>query len=409
MATRWRHSVGPRGATVVVAERTRGGNVRIGARDAKISGTRWLSLRFRVRDAHGELIPEAVERAKAEAAKLSNRLIQGHGMPAREPTLRDLLARFERDVIPGMSGKHHAETKRHVELLRRTLGPKKAIDICGTDWAWLQRSIMSGALEAHGRTVPEGKRKSVGPRSAAKVLKTLRHVCRHALTVRRDGRPLIPFDPTQGLDLPTTKDPQRPVCDDATLEKLQKAARSHRVRTGGGYVPSPMPVLLTLAADTGRRIGAIVALRWDDWNPEAGTFGTLIWRADSDKLGRTTATPVTPSVRDALEAHRQETGGATGWIFPAPGGEGHVTVSCVSHWFRKVEKAAKIPHRRGFGWHTLRRAFATKRKGMSVQDVAALGGWKGTQVLQTLYQQADVDAMERVLLEGQKVGLRAVR
>ena len=169
-----------------------------------------------------------------------------------------------------------------------------------------------------------------------------------------------------------------------------------RVRAAGGYVLSPMPVLLTLA-------------RWDDWNPEAGTFGTLIWRADSDKLGRTTATPVTPSVRDALEAHRQETGGATSWIFPAPSSEGHVTVSCVSHWFRKVEKAAKIPHRRGFGWHTLRRAFATKRKGMSVQDVAALGGWKGTQVLQTLYQQADVDAMERVLLEGQKVGLRAVR
>ena len=46
---------------------------------------------------------------------------------------------------------------------------------------------------------------------------------------------------------------------------------------------------------------------------------------------------------------------------------------------------------------------------MSVQDVAALGGWKGTQVLQTLYQQADVDAMERVLLAGQRVGLRAVR
>ncbi len=83
MATRWRHSVGPRGATVVVAERTRGGNVRIGARDAKISGTRWLSLGFRLRDAGGDLIPEAVERAKAEAAKLSNRLIQGHGMAAR--------------------------------------------------------------------------------------------------------------------------------------------------------------------------------------------------------------------------------------------------------------------------------------------------------------------------------------
>ena len=84
-------------------------------------------------------------------------------------------------------------------------------------------------------------------------------------------------------------------------------------------------------------------------------------------------------------------------------------MSLASHWFGKVEKAAKIPHVRGFGWHSLRRAFATKRKQLSVQDVAALGGWKGTQVLQEFYQQADLDAMERVLLEGQKVGLRAVR
>ena len=409
MPQKWKHSIGPRGATVVVAERTRGGNVRIGARDPKIRGTCWRSLGFRVRDVDGKLIPKHVERAKAEAAKLSNRLIEGHALPAREPTLRDLLTRFERDVVPDMNGKHEAEAKRHIELLRRTLGPTMAIDIGGTDWTWLARSVMSGAIDAHGRTIPEGKHQKVGARTAAKVLKTLRHVCRHALTVRRDGRPLIPFDPTQGLELPMSKDPARPVCDDATLTKLVEAAQAHRIRAAGGYVPSPMPVLLTLAAETGRRIGAIVSLRWEDWNPEAGTFGTLVWHADFDKLGRTSATPVTPSVRDALEARRQETGGATGWIFPAPGGEGHVTVSLASHWFGKVEKAAKIPHVRGFGWHSLRRAFATKRKQLSVQDVAALGGWKGTQVLQELYQQADLDAMERVLLEGQKVGLRAVR
>lgn len=216
-----RHSIGPKGATVVVAERTRGGNVRTGARDPKISGTRWRSLGFRVRDAEGELIPEAAERAKAEAAKLSNLLIQGRALPAREPTLRDLLARYRRDVIPGMAGKHEAETKRHVELLHRMLGPKKAIDVGGSDWSWLSRSIMSGAVDAHGRPVPEGRRRTVGARAAAKVLKTLRHVCRHALTVRRDGQPLIPFDPTQGLELPAPKDPSRPVCDDRTFSGTQ--------------------------------------------------------------------------------------------------------------------------------------------------------------------------------------------
>ena len=52
--------------------------------------------------------------------------------------------------------------------------------------------------------------------------------------------------------------------------------------------------------------------------------------------------------------------------------------------------------------------FATKRKAMSIQDVAELGGWKGTQVLQNLYQQADMDEMERVLMEGREVRLRQV-
>lgn len=41
-------------------------------------------------------------------------------------------------------------------------------------------------------------------------------------------------------------------------------------------------------------------------------------------------------------------------------------------------------------------------------DVAALGGWKGTKVLEEIYQKADLDNMERVLLEGQKVELRVV-
>ena len=46
---------------------------------------------------------------------------------------------------------------------------------------------------------------------------------------------------------------------------------------------------------------------------------------------------------------------------------------------------------------------------MSLKDTAALGGWKGTQVLVDLYQKADQDGMEQVLLEGQKVRLRATR
>ncbi len=106
----WRESIGPRGATVVVAERRWGSNVRIGAQDPKIRGTRWRSLGFRVRDAEGQLISEAVARAKAEAARLSNRLIAGEGPdasepPAPEPRLADLIKQFERlRVLPRLRG-----------------------------------------------------------------------------------------------------------------------------------------------------------------------------------------------------------------------------------------------------------------------------------------------------------------
>jgi hypothetical protein len=35
---------------------------------------------------------------------------------------------------------------------------------------------------------------------------------------------------------------------------------------------------------------------------------------------------------------------------------------------------------------------------MPLKDVVAAGGWKGTQVLQDVYQQADMDTMEEVVL-----------
>ena len=52
-----------------------------------------------------------------------------------------------------------------------------------------------------------------------------------------------------------------------------------------------------------------------------------------------------------------------------------------------------LPHRRGGGYHALRRAWATRRKHLSLTDVAAAGGWQGTQVLQSLYQRADQDTL----------------
>lgn len=276
--------------------------------------------------------------------------------------------------------------------------------------AALQRQRETGAIDGRGRRVSDpDKRRPVGPRTVQKTLKALRQVCRFAMDTRRNGRPLLAFDPTAGFKLPKNPNPMQPVYTDAKYRALLKASREHKMRVGGRYVPSYLPTLLVLCYETGRRIGAVVPLRWEDWMPQEGTYGKIRWRADSDKLGIESKTPVTREARDAIEAHRQQYPGIGTWVFPAPeSGERQMDVPLAVRWFRKAEEEAEIEHEPRSGYHSLWRAFATKRKGMPIQDVAKLGGWEGKQVLEDLYQKADDDGMERVLLEGQKVELRVV-
>ena len=94
---------------------------------------------------------------------------------------------------------------------------------------------------------------------------------------------------------------------------------------------------------------------------------------------------MTPIVKEELERiFRERPGLGEAYLFPAPKGEGHVDVTLTSRWLRKGEIRAGLPHQRRGGWHMLRRRWATKWKGLSLKDVAAAGGWKGTQVLQIL-------------------------
>jgi integrase len=407
----WTWKCGPHGARVVLRERSYGSNVQVGAFDRTIGGRRWRSLKFKVRDVDGQLIPDAVSRAKEAALDLSTHLIRGESDRNEEVTLGELIALFKRDRVPAMRGRHRLETDRELELLRRVLGSQIRVQEIGSrEWDVIRHLRASGTIDGRGQRLSPDERTPTAERTVAKTLKALRQLCRFGTTYRRNGRPLLAFDPTAGLQLPVNPDPGGPVCTDDEYGRLLAASQGHQMRVGNRkMVPSYLSTLLVLCAETGRRIGAVVALRWEDWLPNEGSHGMLRWRADSDKLRRRAVTPVTPEVREALERLRRTHPNFHDWMFPAPNSNGHISVALVSRWFRGCEKLAGLEHEPGFGYHSLRRAFATKRKALPVQDVAALGGWKGTQVLMNLYQRADVDAMEKVLLEGQKVELRVVR
>jgi hypothetical protein len=78
-------------------------------------------------------------------------------------------------------------------------------------------------------------------------------------------------------------------------------------------------------------------------------------------------------VQDALrEARNTQRAIGTAPVFPAPK---NPTVPCDRHvldnWLRRAFTRAELVPERGGLWHSLRREWATERKGYPVKDVAA--------------------------------------
>ena len=66
-------------------------------------------------------------------------------------------------------------------------------------------------------------------------------------------------------------------------------------------------------------------------------------------------------------------------------------------WLLAAERLAGLPKQEGGCWHPYRRGFATSRKHLPLPDVAAAGGWKGTEALQRCYLHADPATMLQVV------------
>ena len=399
---RWRQSAGLHGASVVVEEARYGGNVRLAAYDRTISGTRRQSLGFPVRSPSGKLITEAVKAAKARAAEVSAAIAGGRA-PRGQVTVGDLFALFRREHVSTLSGKHRHETETALALLSNVLGSRFPVrSISAWEWSAIARKRMTGEIDVRGRPVadPAGRR-AVGPRTATKTLKVLRTALRFGTGYpTRDGGFLLDADPTRELKYPKPRNIRRPVADDYVYERLVEVANRvpiDRYSRERSYLRE----LLTLAAHTGRRIGAIVALQWSDWHPDGGRYGLLRWRADSDKQDTEWWAPVMSEVREAIEAHRTRVPGlGAAWMFPAPRARGsHIRVDVTRGWLLRAEEFARLEHVPGFGWHAFRRGWATKRKHHALPDVAAAGGWTDLKTLRDVYQAADPERIEAAVLE----------
>jgi integrase len=253
-------------------------------------------------------------------------------------------------------------------------------------------------------------RPKVRPATVAKELGCLHAALNWASTFRRDGKPLIPGNPLRGVALPREANPVRPVATRERFDKLLAQAdgidRTGRFRT-----------MLLVAWYTGRRLGSIVALRASDLHlapahvqralAAAGMDehqaqhwpAAMSWAAEADKEGVAWLVPIPEALRAALAAYVKDRGVVgTALLFPAErDATKPVSKETSYYWFHRAEELAELPRQTRGGWHTLRRAWATARKHMPLQDVMAAGGWRDATSLQKAYQHADPATVRAVM------------
>jgi integrase len=158
---------------------------------------------------------------------------------------------------------------------------------------------------------------------------------------------------------------------------------------------------LVIAEATGRRLGSIRQLHWEDIDFERRL---IKWRAEADKKEKEWVVPMPVELADELKQFRKRLGAISGWSFF---GE-RLPDQCMDrHLFDKrptvAEKRAKLPKLKGGLWHPYRRKWATERKHHAITDVAATGGWKDVETLLTCYQQPDAETMLAVRSEPKQV------
>jgi integrase len=228
---------------------------------------------------------------------------------------------------------------------------------------------------------------------------------------------LLSVDPLEGVRAPQEKNARRPL---ATEDRYRATlAQADAVDPRGRFA-----AILTLARHTGRRIHSMCQLRAGDVcltreqvvralaasglpvaHAEHWPHGALVWRSASDKLGFEAVTPIGAEVRAAIERYLRASprlGDAP--LFPATGDDAApVHKVHAGYWLRRAETRAGLPKLERGAFHAFRRLWASERRHLPAQDVAAAGGWRSLQVMRSAYQHADAATVFAVL-EPTKMG-----
>ena len=311
-----------------------------------------------------------------------------NGKSEPEPlTLGGLFDIYGEEVTP-TKGKGTREYDRTaLEMFRRFFGnDRKPATLSQRDWDRFIRARREGKVGPSGLPVSD--------RTVARDLRLVLAVLNWATRSRDEaGGLLLDSNPLKGLRVPREKNPTRVVLSQAEYEALLRVSAEIDWR---------FRVALVLAHETGHRIGAIRQLRWSDIDMGAGV---IRWRAEHEKSGFEHRTPVTDEALGVLEEARKEnrrTGDAP--VLPAPRDPAKsMSYAVARYWWARAERLAGLERKRGRGWHSLRRKFASDLMDQPLKVLCELGGWRTAQTVLQCYQKANEERLKKALDERPRV------
>jgi integrase len=261
-------------------------------------------------------------------------------------TWEDFRREYADLVMAGMGANNHKETEAALVHFERLVRPKKVAAISTSDVAlYVARRRKEGGIR---------KGDLVSPATINKELRHLRAVFRKAHKLG-----YLPAAPHFDFVREPKKLPCRVPPDHLAL--LYQACDVARRPSGVPYPPATWwRGLLVFAYMTGWRIGSILALKRTDVDFDAGTAFSL---AEDNKGGRDQAIALHPLVLE----HLRQLPSFEVVFFPWPHHERQLYEN-----FEAIQRAAGVRPSRGksrYGFHDLRRAFATLNAGRLSADV----------------------------------------
>lgn len=333
------------------------------------------------------------ELGKAAAEALSAQLRAENAATGERLTLQGLFDIYAKEVTPTKGRGKQQHDRTTMRLMLEAFGADRDPLTLGLrDWNRFIAERKSGRLAPAG---PKGRtgRKAISNRQIGYDLTMLRAVLRWA-TMAGDGNggALLERNPCAGYPIPSESSPRRPRMPEERYQAMLAVA---------GEVHPEFGLALVLANETGHRLSSIRQLWWSDILWDASD---VRWRGETDKEGAAHSTPLTGVALEALATARDQDGtiGNT-WVFPeqrrTPGRvlAGPRSRHTFAKWWREAEGRAGLAHDDRWGWHSLRRKFASELRNAPLRDVCDLGGWKSSATVLTCYQTPDPVSMRRAL------------